>query len=86
MKTTIENNAKAFIRDLNELMKKYDVKIWRGTEQIDASPVEIHSAANPCVFRYYSIRFTEYMTYEEAMPYLDEQTKMEIELLRNSPI
>ena len=84
MKTTIENNAKAFIRDLYELMMKYDVKIWKGTEQIDASPVEIHSAANPCAFRYYSIRFTEYMTYEEAKLYLDEQTKMEIELMRLS--
>ena len=86
MKTTIETNAKAFIRDLNELMEKYDVKIWRGTERIDASPVEIHSVANSCGFRYYSIRFTEYMTYEEALPYLDEQTKMEVGLMRDRKV
>ena len=82
----IENNAKAFIRDLYGLMMKYDVKILKGTEKIDASPVELHSAPNPRGFRYYSIRFTEYLTYEEAKPYLDEQTKMEIELLRDSPV
>ena len=86
MKTTIENNAKAFFRDLNELMKKYDVKIWRGTEEIDASPVVINRVSSPYGLRYYSIRFTEYLTYEEAKPYLDEQTKMEIELLRDSPV
>ena len=64
MKSAIEERPKDFFRDLKKLMDEYGVRVMDGTEQVDASPVELQAGVKPYGVRYYSIGFTEIMTAE----------------------
>ena len=54
-----EQNFKNFLADMQELMNKYDVRILRDSEQIDASPYRKGLLPNPVVFRDIDIQFTQ---------------------------
>ena len=77
-----DQNFKNFLADLQELMNKYDVRILRGSEQIDASPYRKGLLPNPVVFRDINIQFTQIILkgdkeLEEAMDFLNYGIKPE---------
>jgi hypothetical protein len=76
------DQTKSFLADLQELMSKYDVRILRGSEEIDASPYRKTLMPNPVVFRDIGIQFTQVIfkgdkEWEEAMDYFNYGTKPE---------
>ena len=76
----IKDQAKSFLADLQELMSKYDVRIKRGSEQINASPYERTLLSSPIFSREIDIRFTQVILegdeeWEEAMDYFNYGTK-----------
>lgn len=71
-----DQNFKQFLADLQELMSKYDVRILRDSEQVDASPYRKGLLPNPVVFRDIGIHFTQIILkgdkeWEEAMDYFN---------------
>lgn len=77
-----DQNANNFFADLQELMSKYDVRILRGSEQIDASPYRKGLLPNPVVLRDIDIHFTQIILkrdkeWEEAMDYFNYGIKPE---------
>ena len=75
-----EQNFKNFLADLQELMYKYDVRILRGSEQIDASPYRKGLLPNLVVFRDINIQFTQIILkgdkeWKEAMDYFNYGTE-----------
>ena len=75
-----DQNFKHFLADLQELMSKYDVRILRNSEQIDASPYRKTLKPNPVVLRDVSIHFTQIILkgdkeWEEAMVFFNHGIK-----------
>lgn len=75
-----DQNFKQFLADLQELMSKYDVRILRDSEQVDASPYRKGLLPNPVVFRDIDIHFTQIILerdkeWEEAKDYLNDGTE-----------
>ena len=54
-----DQNFKNFLADLQELMNKYDVRLLRGSEEIEASPYRKTLMPNPVVLRDVGIYFTQ---------------------------
>ena len=76
----IDQNFKNFLADLQELMYKYDVRILRDSEEINASPYRKTLMPNPVVLRDVGIYFTQIILqgdeeWEEAMDYFNYGTK-----------
>ena len=77
-----DQNFKNFLADLQELMNKYDVRLLRGSEEIDASPYRKTLMPNPVVLRDVGIYFTQIILkgdkeWEEAMDYFNYGIKPE---------
>lgn len=77
-----EQNFKNFLTDLQELMSKYEVRILRGSEQIDASPYRKTLMPDPVVLRDVGIYFTQIILkgdkeWEEAMDFFNYGIKPE---------
>ena len=75
-----DQNLKNFLADLQELMSKYDVRILRDSEQIDASPYRKALMQNPVVLRDIGIYFTQVILkgdkeWEEAMDFFNYGTE-----------
>lgn len=75
-----DQNFKNFLADLQEPMSKYDVRILRDSEQIDASPYRKGLLPNPVVFRDINIQFTQIILkgdkeWEEAMDFFNYGTE-----------
>lgn len=71
-----DQNFKQFLADLQELMSKYDVRIIRDSEQIDASPYRKAFMSCPVVLRDIGIYFTQVILkgdkeWEEAMEFFN---------------
>lgn len=77
-----DQNFKNFLADLQELMNKYDVRLLRGSEEIEASPYRKTLMPNPVVLRDVGIYFTQIILkgdkeWEEAMDYFNYGIKPE---------
>lgn len=77
-----DQNFKNFLADLQELMNKYDVRLLRGSEEIDASPYRKTLMPNPVVIRDVGIYFTQIIMkgdkeWEEARDYFNYGIKPE---------
>ena len=75
-----DQNAKNFFADLQELMDKYDVRILKGSEEIEASPYRQTLMPNPVVLRDVGIYFTQIILrgdneWEEAMDFFNYGTE-----------
>ena len=77
-----DQNFKNFLADLQELMNKYDVRLLRDSEEIEASPYRKTLMPNPVVLRDVGIYFTQIIQkgdkeWEEAMDYFNYGIKPE---------
>lgn len=77
-----DQNFKNFLADLQELMNKYDVRLLRGSEEIEASPYRKTLMPDPVVLRDVGIYFTQIILkgdkeWEEAMDYFNYGIKPE---------
>lgn len=77
-----DQNAKNFFADLQELMSKYDVRILKGSEEIEASPYRKTLMPDLVVLRDVGIYFTQIILkgdkeWEEAMDFFNYGIKPE---------